>query len=107
MGHTYNKAVRDKIPDIMRSRGEDCKMIVLSDEKFLAEMEKKLFEEVREYDKDRSIDELADILEVVSRIAELKGTSKERLEEIRRDKAAAKGAFQKNLFLVETRAENT
>ena len=45
---------------------------------------------------------MADILEVVYRIAQLKGISKEELEKIRIKKADKRGSFDKNLFLIDT-----
>ena len=55
-----------------------------------------------EYQKDRKPEELADILEVIYRIAKLKGISKEELEKIRINKIEKRGAFEKNLFLIDT-----
>ena len=45
---------------------------------------------------------MADILEVIYRIAKLRGISKEELEEIRIKKAEKRGGFDKNLFLIDT-----
>jgi predicted house-cleaning noncanonical NTP pyrophosphatase (MazG superfamily) len=98
----YNKAIRDKIPEIIEKDGYACNVEALSDEKFLVEIEKKLSEEVVEYQKDRKPEELADILEVIYRIAKLKGISKEELEKIRINKIEKRGAFEKNLFLIDT-----
>ena len=99
---TYRKAIRDKIPEIIEKDGYACNVEALSDEKFLVEIEKKLSEEVVEYQKDRKPEELADILEVVYRIAKLRGISKEQLEKIRLDKVEKRGAFENNLFLRDT-----
>ena len=74
----------------------------MSDEKFLVEMEKKLSEEVVEYQNSKNPEELADILEVVYRIAKLRGISKEELEKIRIKKLEERGGFEKNLFLIDT-----
>ncbi|MGY5151896.1 MAG: hypothetical protein ACW9XA_06475 [Candidatus Nitrosopumilus sp. bin_6a] len=98
----YNKAIRDKIPEIIQKDGYSCNVKTLSDEEFLAEIEKKLSEEVAEYQNDKNPEELADILEVIYRIAKLKGISKEELEEIRIKKATERGYFKKNLFLIDT-----
>ncbi len=98
----YNKAIRDKIPEIIEKDGYTCNVETLSDEKFLVEIEKKLSEEVVEYQKDRKPEELADILEVIYRIAELRGISKEELEKIRVKKIEGRGGFEKNLFLIDT-----
>ena len=98
----YNKAIRDKIPEIIHKDGHSCNVETLSDEKFLEHLEKKLSEEVAEYQNDKNPEELADILEVIYRIAQLKGVSKEELEKIRIKKSEERGGFDKNLFLIDT-----
>jgi len=98
---TFNKAIRDKIPEIIQKDGHSCNIQTLSDEKFLVEIEKKLSEEVAEYQNDKNPEELTDILEVIYRIAQLKGISKEELEKIRIKKLQDRGGFEKNLFLID------
>jgi len=98
----YNKAIRDKIPEIIEESGHSCNVKTLSNEEFLVEIEKKLSEEVTEYQNDKNPEELADVLEVIYRIAKLKGISKDELEKIRIKKVEERGAFEKNLYLVET-----
>ena len=98
----FNKAIRDKIPEIIQKDGHSCNVETLSDEKFLEQLEKKLSEELAEYQKDKNPEELADILEVVYRVAQLKGVSKEELEKVRIKKYEQRGGFDKNLFLIDT-----
>ena len=98
----YNKAIRDKIPEIIQKDGHSCNVKTLSDEKFLEHLEKKLSEEITEYQNDKNPEELADILEIIYRIAQLKGVSKEKLEKIRIKKSEERGGFDKNLFLIDT-----
>ena len=64
-------------------------------------LEKKLVEELNEYQESKNVEELADILEVIYRISELKGTNPDTLDEIRREKAEKRGKFDDNLFLVD------
>jgi predicted house-cleaning noncanonical NTP pyrophosphatase (MazG superfamily) len=99
---TFNKAIRDKIPEIIQQDGHTCNVQVISDEKFLLEIEKKLSEEVTEYQNNKTPEELVDILEVIYKIAQLKGISKDELEKIRVKKLEDKGGFAKNLFLIDT-----
>jgi len=105
MRKNYDKAVRDKIPDIIKESGNSCNVKKLSNDEFLPELEKKLREEVEEYLESKSVEELADAIEVIYRIAELKGTSKEKLEMLREEKASKRGKFNENLFLVDTTEE--
>ena len=56
----YDKLVRDKIPEIIEKLGKHCKIEILSDEKYLEMIDKKLDEELAEYHKDKNLEELAD-----------------------------------------------
>ena len=97
-----NKAIRDKIPEIIKASGNNCKIRKLTDNEFLIEMEKKLNEEVNEYTESKDAEELADLLEVIYRISELRGVSSDELDEIRKDKAEKRGKFDSNLFLIDS-----
>ena len=46
---TYNKLVRDHIPDIIQSAGKNCTTEVLSDEDYFRMIDVKLDEELAEY----------------------------------------------------------
>jgi len=98
----YNKAIRDKIPEIVKKSGNECNIKTLSDEEFLKKLEEKLSEEVTEYQNDKNPEELIDILEIIYRIAQLKGISKEELENMRIKKSEERGGFDKNLYLIDT-----
>lgn len=45
----YNKLVRDKIPEIIKQDGSKVVCHVLSEEEYIAELDKKLSEEVNRY----------------------------------------------------------
>ena len=98
----HNKAIRDKIPEIIAESGKKFNLKQLDDESFLAELETKLTEEVNEYAESKDVEELADLLEVIYRISELRGVSSDELDEIRKDKAEKRGKFDSNLFLIDT-----
>jgi predicted house-cleaning noncanonical NTP pyrophosphatase (MazG superfamily) len=98
----YDKAVRDNIPEIIEESGHSCNVKSLPDSEFLVELENKLIEELEEYRESKSIEELVDIMEIIRRISELKGTNIEDLEKLRKAKAEKKGLFEKNLFLIDT-----
>ena len=101
MVEIYNKAIRDKIPEIIEQSGRRSKIKILSDEEFIRELEKKLTEEIDEYSNSKSIEELIDIIEVVYRITELRGISLDKLEGLRINKKNERGGFSKNLFLIQ------
>ena len=61
----------------------------------------KLVEELKEYQESGSIEELADLVEVVYAILNYMGISLKEFEEIRRAKVNKRGAFDKRLLLKE------
>ena len=99
MTKTYNKLVRDKIPEIIKSNGGKPNTRILNDAEYLAELETKLQEEVKEYLESGEIEELADIEEVLRALVAAKGASPETFEQIRQGKADKRGAFAEKIFL--------
>ncbi len=99
----YNKLVRDKIPDIIEANGEICQIRILNDDvDYLKALQRKLDEEVAEYHKDDTIEELADIVEVVYALVKAHGISKEHFEKVVADKRNKKGGFDNRIMLKET-----
>ena len=97
----YNKLVRDRIPEIIETSGKRYVCSTLSDEEYLAKLDEKLNEELAEYQESKSMEELADLLEVIQAVATARGSSIEEVEAIRRDKAAKRGGFEKKILLTE------
>lgn len=97
----YYKLVRDRIPEIIEQAGQVCSCSVLSDEDYLKMLDEKLNEELAEYQESKSMEELADLLEVVRAVTIARGSSPEEVEEIRRQKAEKRGGFAKKILLKE------
>ena len=95
----HNKLVRDKIPRIIENAGKNCVTHVLSDEEYIAALETKLNEEVAEYQADKNLEEMADVLEVLQSICLARGYSLADLEEMRAKKAEERGGFREKIFL--------
>ena len=95
----YNKLVRDKIPEIIMKSGKTAHCHVLDNNEYIAELDRKLNEECAEYQSDKSIEELADMLEVMYAIVEARGYSVAELERVRLEKAEKRGGFSERIFL--------
>lgn len=113
MEKVYNKLIRDRIPQIIEEQGNRAVTRKLNGQEYLTYLNKKLKEEVDEYLEadeegtvDESIEELADILEVMQAISLAKYVPIERLEEMRKEKAAARGTFSKMLVLEKVILDN-
>lgn len=96
----FNKLVRDKIPEIIKSQGEHPNFQVLSEEKYLFELDRKLCEEMQEYQESKELEELADMLEVIYAICQARGYSLDELFELQKEKCEKRGAFSKKYFLI-------
>lgn len=95
----YHKLVRDRIPDIIKADSKTCVTEILPDKQYLEMLDAKLSEELAEYQESKSLEELADLLEVIQAVVNARGWTWEQLEQVRADKAAERGAFHKKLLL--------
>ncbi|KRE45826.1 nucleoside triphosphate pyrophosphohydrolase [Paenibacillus sp. Soil522] len=100
---TYNKLVRDKIPQIIEANGKKCEVKVLSQDEYLQMLKVKLQEELDEFqsaEENKQLDELADLVEVVYGIIASKGVDIEAFERIRLKKKEERGGFEDKLLLI-------
>mgnify|MGYP003303924131 CR=1 FL=1 len=95
----HNKLVRDRIPEIIEKSGKTAYCRILNNEEYIDELDRKLNEECAEYQADKSIDELADMLEVMYAIAQARGCTVEELEQVRAEKAEKRGGFKDRIYL--------
>lgn len=107
MKYSYNKLVRDKIPKNINSiRGKKCNYRILNDKEYLQELDKKIFEEAHEFIEEHSIEELADLMEVIFAIMKDRNISLEEVEKARQIKNSKKGAFNDKVYLIDVEQEN-
>ena len=92
--------VRDRIPEIIRNDGKKPIIEILSNEEYLKELDKKLNEEVAEYQADKSIEEMADILEVLYAVCEARGHSVEELLQVKEFKREKRGGFKDKIYWI-------
>lgn len=100
----YHKLVRDGIPELIASQGKTCTSRRLEQGEYIEQLRAKLREEVAEYleagnDHD-ALEELADMLEVISALAESHGADDGTLESIRGHKAKQRGRFKQRILLL-------
>ena len=101
----YNKLVRDLIPEIIEADGKTCVTHILNDAQYIAEINKKMHEELAEYEEatnaEDAVEELSDLLELIYAAATYHGVTVEELETVRAEKAKARGGFNDRIYLVE------
>jgi len=96
---TYNKLVRDKIPEIIVEVGKEPVTKILSNYDYEKELTNKLQEELNEYKENHDIEELADLQEVIDSILRLRNISKDEFYKIVDKKSLSRGSFKKKIFL--------
>ncbi|WP_314728305.1 nucleoside triphosphate pyrophosphohydrolase [Bacillus sp. Marseille-Q3570] len=94
---TYNKLIRDRIPEILENKGLNYNTRLMEEDEYKIKLREKLTEELNEYleasDDASSIEELADILELIHSLTSVHNSSVEELEAVRKEKAEKRGGF--------------
>lgn len=98
----YNKLVRDKIPELIR----DATPIVhvADDVEYKAALRRKLQEEMDEFLENPSVEEAADVLEVMHALCTFHGIDTSGVEEVRAMKVQERGGFAGKIILDRTEA---
>lgn len=97
----YHKLVRDKIPQIIQAQGKTCVTEILLEEEYLQMVDAKLQEELTEYQESKSLEELADLLEVMEAAVKARGYIWEELIAVRDEKRQKRGGFADRILLKE------
>jgi predicted house-cleaning noncanonical NTP pyrophosphatase (MazG superfamily) len=97
----YDKLIRDKIPEIIEASGSKAVIEVLDNDSYHKYLNIKLAEEFKEYQESGSIEELADLVEVVYALLDCMGVTREQFDAIRSSKNIERGAFKKKFLLKE------
>lgn len=98
----YNKLVRDKIPEVIKKKGGVPVTHIADEAEYWAKLKEKLLEEMAEFSKDESVEEFADLLEVIAAIADYKEFDPDEVAKIRAKKADERGRFKERIILDES-----
>ena len=98
----YNKLVRDRIPEIIKNKGGAPITHIADDAEYWQKLKEKLQEEVDEFKEAETIEEMADILEVIDAICDFKKFDGEELEKVKSKKAEERGKFRDKIILEES-----
>ncbi|WP_058365308.1 nucleoside triphosphate pyrophosphohydrolase [Haloparvum sedimenti] len=95
----YDKLVRDEIPRIVREDGDVPETHVADDAEYERRLREKLVEEAEEFAESGDAAELGDVLDVVDAVLANAEYSREQVEALRAEKAAARGGFADRIVL--------
>ncbi len=105
---TYNKLVRDRIPELIEQAGKRCQTRALAPGELQPMLKAKLQEELKEYleavTDAGALEELADMLEVIHALAATHGSGVAALSELQQRKRERRGAFNRATLLIDADA---
>lgn len=100
MRYNYYKLVRDNIPnEINKEDNKKCSYKILSDEEYKNELDKKLQEESIEFIECHSVEEMADLLEIIDCQIKTFNINMDEVNKAREEKVKAKGGFENKIYL--------
>ena len=100
-GKGHPSTAREISSEIIEADGKTCVTEILPDEQYLKMLDAKLSEELAEYQESKSLEEMADLLEVIRAVVNARGWTWEQLEQARQEKAVQRGGFEKKILLKE------
>jgi predicted house-cleaning noncanonical NTP pyrophosphatase (MazG superfamily) len=105
MRRDYNKLVRDRIPEIIRSGGKQCGIETMPEAEYRQALLQKLVEEAQEARQaapDELITELADLQEVIAALLAAWHIFPDKVQQIQDQRRAERGGFEQRLKLLWT-----
>ncbi len=101
MKRTYNKLVRDRIPELIRESGRKYTSRILSDEEYLKALIDKVIEEMEDYRESGNEEELADVYEALDCLMKFKNYEPLRMDYLKLMRRESRGSFMKRILLEE------
>lgn len=96
----YNKLVRDKVPEIIRSSGRTCEYKVLGDLEMKEALKDKLIEKAQIFSQKPSEDELSDIYELLNTIIDKYDYEPLHIDYLKLQNKESKGTYSENMYLI-------
>ena len=100
---SYDKLVRDKIPDIIKKAGVEPVIRVAKDlEEYLVYLKKKVVEEAKELNQETNIEklkkEIADVVEVLDNLISTLDLTWQDIDVVREEKNHQRGSFKDKII---------
>jgi predicted house-cleaning noncanonical NTP pyrophosphatase (MazG superfamily) len=98
---TYNKLVRDSIPQMIKESGRNCSSRILNEVEYFDALLDKVVEEIEEYRLSGNEEELADVFEVLDCLVQLKEYEPMHIDYLKLIRREARGSFKDRIQLIE------
>lgn len=101
MRRSYNKLVRDRIPELIQESGRKCSSRILSDDEYYEALLDKIVEEIEEYRESDNEEELADVFEVLDCLVQLKEYEPMHIDYLKLIRREARGSYKDKILLID------
>jgi len=98
---SYNKLVRDKIPQLIEESGRKQTSRILNEDEYFHALIDKVVEEIEEFRSSGNKEEIADVYEALDCLIKFKGYELMNIDYIRLIKREARGSFLERILLEE------
>lgn len=99
MKRTYNKLVRDKMPELIRESGRTFTSRLLENEEYFQALIDKVIEEMDDYRQSGNEEELADVYEALDCLMRYKNYEPLHMDYLKLMRREARGSFEKRILL--------
>ena len=99
---TYDKLIRDRIPEIIRADGKTCKVEQMNQANYLKALREKVVEEateIAEAEDEELAKEIADLREVLDALQDAAGIESGEVAHLQKKRRAERGGFKERLRL--------
>lgn len=106
MKRSYNKLVRDRIPQLIEESGRSYTSRTLSEKEYFDALLDKIIEEVEEFRVSDNEEEIADIYEALSCLVQLKEYEPMHIDYLQLIRREARGSFNERVLLIDVEDNN-
>ncbi|MDD4565191.1 MAG: nucleoside triphosphate pyrophosphohydrolase [Eubacteriales bacterium] len=101
MNRSYNKLVRDKIPQLIEESGRSYNSRILNEQEYFDALIDKVIEEIEEYRISSLEEEIADVYEALDCLIQLKEYEPMHLDYLQLIRKEARGSFKEKVLLID------
>lgn len=101
MNRSYNKLVRDKIPQLIEESGRSYTSRTLNEKEYFDALLDKIVEEIEEYRISDNEEELADVYEVLDCLVRLKEYEPMHIDYLQLIRREARGSYNDRILLID------
>ena len=101
MRRSYNKLVRDNLPQLIKESGRECSYRIMNDHEYYNALLDKVDEEIEEYRASGNEEEIADVYEVLDCLVQLKEYEPMHIDYLRLIRKEARGSYKDRVLLID------